>query len=543
MIVVEYNAKFMELSRYAPHIESTESRKARRKKRIGGNVSRGQSSKQQSSGSSSENSSAQQRNVMSQGSSGSNELSTCPTCQKKHRGECRMGTRACYGCGQEGNQGAGTGRKNNQPRQGRAFAFVPLNTLATNSVVSVILPIYGQPAHVLMDSVSFLSGDSMLCDRVYNLCEIRVNDVPMYVDLIPLEMHGFDVILGMDWLSSYRALIDCELKRVVFHSFAHSGLIFEGVGIVPPPYLISSMKTSRFIQKGSQAFLCSVVDTYISPPSLEDIHVVQEFLDVFSNELLGSLVDREIEFFIDLNSGTRPISKAPYRMLPLELKELKVIAYASRQLRPHEKNYSTHDLKLAAVVFALKIWRHYLYGVTCEVFTDHKSLKYLFTQKELNMRQRRWLELIKDYNILIQYHPGKANLVADALSQKSTDNLVCLVTSQTPLSIELERAEIEVVAPGTSMMLTTIITQSTMIEIVKQRQLEDPYLWKVYKEMLVNPKSDFTLQDGALKVQGRLCVPNVPEVKRQVLEEAHNTKFMIHPGGTKMYRDLKEMFW
>ncbi len=96
----------------------------------------------------------------------------------------------------------------------------------------------------------------------------------------------------------------------------------------------------------------------------------------------------------------------------------KVIAYASRQLKPHEKNYPTHDLELAAMVFALKIWRHYLYGASCQVFTDHKSLKYLFTQKELNMRQRRWLELLKDYDMQIQYHPGKANTVADALSRK-----------------------------------------------------------------------------------------------------------------------------
>ena len=123
-------------------------------------------------------------------------------------------------------------------------------------------------------------------------------------------------------------------------------------------------------------------------------------------------------------------------------------------MRPHEKNYLTHDLELAAVVFALKIWRHYLYGVTCEIFTDHKSLKYLFTQKELNMRQRRWLELIKDYDVLIQYHPGKTNVVADALSRKSTANLACIVTSQRPLFIDMERAEIEVVAPGTNMMLT-----------------------------------------------------------------------------------------
>ncbi|XP_073225498.1 uncharacterized protein [Cicer arietinum] len=97
----------------------------------------------------------------------------------------------------------------------------------------------------------------------------------------------------------------------------------------------------------------------------------------------------------------------------------KVVAYASRQLRPHEENYPTHDLELAAVVFALKIWRHYLYGAKFEVFSDHKSLKYLFDQKELNMRQRRWMEFLKDYDFELKYHPGKANVVADALSRKS----------------------------------------------------------------------------------------------------------------------------
>ena len=97
----------------------------------------------------------------------------------------------------------------------------------------------------------------------------------------------------------------------------------------------------------------------------------------------------------------------------------KVVAYASRQLRPHEQNYLTHDLEFAAVVHALKIWRHYLIGNKCEIYTDHKSLKYIFTQPDLNLRQRRWLELVKDYNLEIHYHPGKANVVADALSRKS----------------------------------------------------------------------------------------------------------------------------
>ncbi|GKA43126.1 putative reverse transcriptase domain-containing protein [Tanacetum coccineum] len=96
----------------------------------------------------------------------------------------------------------------------------------------------------------------------------------------------------------------------------------------------------------------------------------------------------------------------------------KVITYASRQLKIHEKNYTTHDLELGAVVFALKIWRHYLYGTKSVIYTDHKSLQHIFNQKELNMRQRRWIELFSDYDCEIRYHPGKASVVADALSRK-----------------------------------------------------------------------------------------------------------------------------
>nr|GFB12656.1 putative reverse transcriptase domain-containing protein [Tanacetum cinerariifolium] len=97
----------------------------------------------------------------------------------------------------------------------------------------------------------------------------------------------------------------------------------------------------------------------------------------------------------------------------------KVIKYASQQLKIHEKNYTTHDLELGAAVFALKIWRHYLYGTKCTVFIDHKNLQHILDQKELNMRQRRWLELLSDYDCEIRYHPGKANVVADALSRKN----------------------------------------------------------------------------------------------------------------------------
>ncbi|GJY07862.1 putative reverse transcriptase domain-containing protein [Tanacetum coccineum] len=110
----------------------------------------------------------------------------------------------------------------------------------------------------------------------------------------------------------------------------------------------------------------------------------------------------------------------------------KVIAYASRQLKIHEKNYRTHDLELGAVVFALKMWRHYLYGTKCVVFVDHKSLQHILDQKELNMRQRRWLELLSDYDCELLYHPGKANVVADALSRKSRPK---------PLRVEARKEE------------------------------------------------------------------------------------------------------
>ena len=108
----------------------------------------------------------------------------------------------------------------------------------------------------------------------------------------------------------------------------------------------------------------------------------------------------------------------------------RVVAYGSCQLNNHEQNYPTHDMELAAVVFALKIWRHYLYGKEFEVYSDHKSLKYIFTQWDLNMRQRRWMEFLEDYDFTLHYHPSKANVVADALSRKSRGALASIASQE-----------------------------------------------------------------------------------------------------------------
>jgi ribonuclease HI len=120
------------------------------------------------------------------------------------------------------------------------------------------------------------------------------------------------------------------------------------------------------------------------------------------------------------------------------MQEGQVVCYASRQLRKHEENYPTHDLELAAVVYALKIWRHYLIRHRCEIYSDHKSLEYIFTQNNLNLWQRRWLELIKDYDLGINYHPGKANVVADALSRKKYYNATFARRMQPELRKEIE---------------------------------------------------------------------------------------------------------
>jgi hypothetical protein len=123
-----------------------------------------------------------------------------------------------------------------------------------------------------------------------------------------------------------------------------------------------------------------------------------------------------------------------------------MVAYALRQLQKHEVNYLTDDLVLAAVVHALKIWRHYLMGKRCGLYTNHKSLKYIFTQSNLNLRQRRWFELIKDYDLGINYHPGKANVVADALSRRSHASQLVVDSMPFKLCEEFDKLNLRIVA-------------------------------------------------------------------------------------------------
>ncbi|KAL0534339.1 hypothetical protein IC582_028629 [Cucumis melo] len=774
----------------------------------------------------------------------------CTTCGKHHLGRCLFGTRTCFKCRQEGhtadrcplrltgnaqNQGAGA------PQQGRVFATNKTEAEKAGTVVTGTLPVLGHYALVLFDSgsshsfissafvlharleieplhhvlsVSTPSGECMLSKEKVKACQIEIAGHVIEVTLIVLDMLDFDVILGMDWLAANHASIDCSRKEVTFNPPSMASFKFKGGGSKSLPQVISAIRASKLLSQGTWGILASVVDTREADVSLSSEPVVRDYPDVFPEELPGLPPHREVEFAIELEPGTVPISRAPYRIAPAELKELKVqlqelldkgfirpsvspwgapvlfvkkkdgsmrlcidyrelnkvtvknryplpriddlfdqlqgatvfskidlrsgyhqlrikdedvpktafrsryghyefivmsfgltnapavfmdlmnrvfrefldtfvivfiddiliyskteaeheehlrmvlqtlrdnklyakfskcefwlkqvsflghvvskagvsvdpakieavtgwtrpstvsevrsflglagyyrrfvenfsriatpltqltrkgapfvwskacedsfqnlkqklvtapvltvpdgsgsfviysdaskkglgcvlmqqgkvVAYASRQLKSHEQNYPTHDLELAAVVFALKIWRHYLYGEKIQIFTDHKSLKYFFTQKELNMRQRRWLELVKDYDCEILYHPGKTNVVADALSRKVSHS-AALITRQAPLHRDLERAEIAMSVGGSYYAVSPVDGQAV----------------------------EFSLSsDGGLLFERRLCVPSDSAVKTELLSEAHSSPFSMHPGSTKMYKDLKRVYW
>ncbi|MGI4568745.1 Ty3/Gypsy family RNase HI domain-containing protein, partial [Klebsiella pneumoniae] len=216
----------------------------------------------------------------------------------------------------------------------------------------------------------------------------------------------------------------------------------------------------------------------------------------------------------------------------------KVVAYGSRQLKVHERNYPTHDLELGAVVFALKCWRHYLYGEKFEVFSDHKSLKYVFTQRDLNMRQRRWMEYLDQYNFDLEYHPGKANVVADALSRKTRCSYALLAMDEWEMLRMLNEFGLQYVESSEQASLFTLEVQPSLITRVIAAQQEDAESAS-YRERIL---SDLGLDrwvmsdDLGLRFQKRLFVPS--SMRDEVLRESHHSRLVVHPGGTKKFHDI-----
>ncbi|GKD04240.1 putative reverse transcriptase domain-containing protein [Tanacetum coccineum] len=356
---------------------------------------------------------------------------------------------------------------------------------------------------------------------------------PFEIDLMPIKLGSFDVVIGMDWLSKYHARIICD-EKVVNILIDSETLIIQVVREFPEVFLenlpglppvrqelsnqLQELADRGFIRPstspwGAPVFFVKKKDgsfrMCIDYQELNKLTVKNRYSLPRIDDLFDQLQGSSVYSKIDLRSGyhqlrvrDEDIPKTAFRtryrhyefqvmpfgltnastvfmdlknrvckpyldkfvivfiddiiysrnkeehtdhlriILELLRKEKlyvkfskclgavlmqreKVIAYASRQLKPHEENYTTHDLELGAVVFALKIWRYYMYGTKCTVFTDHKSLQHILDQKELNMRQRRWLELLANYDCEICYHPGKGNVIANALSRKEQIKAEC----------------------------------------------------------------------------------------------------------------------
>ncbi|GJW40295.1 reverse transcriptase domain-containing protein [Tanacetum coccineum] len=286
-------------------------------------------------------------------------------------------------------------------------------------------------------NVELADGRIIWVNTVLLGCTLNFLNHPFHVDLMPVEMGTYDVIIGMDWLTKYQdvmtVLRDRSPKAFIPDKENFPSLLPGAAPVARAPYRlphqneriggsIQELSDKAFIRPSRSSVLLQNRPKVRLSPSEGSRR--KRFIDGFSK-----IANQKIKKNLPLNKKVKfewgDKQEAAFQLLKQKLCSAPILALPEGSedfiLKNHEKNYTTHDLELGAVVFALKIWRHYLYGTKCTVFTDHKSLQHILNQKELNMRQRRWLELLSDYDCDIRYHPGKANVVADALSRKERE--------------------------------------------------------------------------------------------------------------------------
>ncbi|GJX51059.1 putative reverse transcriptase domain-containing protein [Tanacetum coccineum] len=348
-------------------------------------------------------------------------------------------------------------------------------------------------------------GKLVKIDTIIRGCTLNFLDHPFNIDLMPVELGSFDVIIGMDWLRRYHAVIVCD-EKLVQVPYGNETLTFCGNGSSNGREsrltVISCSKAQEYMAKGCQVFLAHISAKKEEDKSerkqIEDVPIVRDFPEVFPEDLPGLPPARPVEFQIDLIPGAAPIGEQKEEnAVPIDKLEQKFACPNFGLTEGAKTLWCTCDVVTQSLgkVFALKIWRHYLYGTRCTVFTDHKSLQHILDQKELNMRQRRWLELLSDYDCDIRYHPGKANVVADALSRKER--------------IEPLRKPENIVNEDVGGMIRR--------DIPKER---------------LEPRAD-----GTLCLHGRSWIPCYGDLRSVIMHESHKSKYSIHPGSEKMYQD------
>ncbi|GKC12522.1 putative reverse transcriptase domain-containing protein [Tanacetum coccineum] len=547
-------------------------------------------------------------------------------CRLYHEGPCTVKCTTCKKVGHMASQGhyksdcpklknhnRGNKAANNDAR-GRAYALGGGDGNPDSNVVTGTFFLNNHYAYILFDSradrsfvstkfsalidipltaldvsytVELADGRIAESNTIIRGCTLNLLDHPFSTDLMLIELGSFDVIIRMDWLSRYHAVIVYDEKIIsvkktkdksrekrledvsIVQDFSEvypedlPGLpptrqVEFQIDLVPGRGRLNTVFRTRYGHYEFQVMPFGLTNApvvfidlmnRVCKPYLEKFVIV--FIDdilIYSkskeeheehNKLILELLKKEELFIEGFSKIARPMTiltqksvkyewgekeetafqllkqklcSAPILALPegsenfvvycdashkglgaVLMQKEKVITYASCQLKVHEKNYTTHDLELGAVVFALKMWIHYLYRTKCVVFTDHKSLQHILDQKELNMRQRRWLELLSDYDYEIHYHPRKANMVADALSRK-------------------ERTKAR-----------------------KEENYATEYLCYIIKKL--EPRTN-----GTLCLRNRSWIPCFGNLRDLIMHESHKSKYSIHPGLEKMYHDLKKLY-
>ncbi|KAI3825406.1 hypothetical protein L1987_06889 [Smallanthus sonchifolius] len=491
---------------------------------------------------------------------GYNHVGKCTQCERcrkfGHRAQtCRLNAnptekikQGCYECGDLKHYRKDCPKlnnPNNNQARGRAFVMGAGDARQYPNIVTGTFLINNHYASILFDmgaDMSFVSNDfksllgikSSKLNQNYTIelangklikteevildCTLCLKNHTFSIDLLPIDLGSFDVVIGMDWLSKNHAEIVCFEKIVHIPLPNGEVLSVQDLPGLPPPRQVEFR-----IDLVPGAAPVARSPYRLAPSEMQELsNQLQELLDKALP--LTTLTQKEKKYdWSDKQESAFQLLKqklcsAPILSLPEGINNFvvycdashqglgcvlmqrdKVIAYASQQLKVHENNYTTHDLELGAVVFALKIWRHYLYGTRCTIFTDHKSLQHIFDQKELNMRQRRWVELLNDYDCDIKYHPGKANVVADALSRK--ERVKTLRVHALGLTIH-----------------TSLTTQIRMAqqEALKEKNIQNEALRGMIKQLEFKSDDTFYFMD-------RIWVPSNGNLRGLIMDEAHKS--------------------
>nr|GEX79961.1 putative reverse transcriptase domain-containing protein [Tanacetum cinerariifolium] len=380
--------------------------------------------------------------------------------------------------------------------------------------------------------VELADGKIVGVDTIIRGCTLNSLNHPFNIDLMPVELGSFDIIIGMDWLRRYHSVTVCDEKLVRIPS-GNETLLFRGDESNDERESlltnISCSKAQEYMTKGCQIFLAQ------NPPrrrktsrkesNLRTYQSSEIFLKCFLRtcRVMPFRLTNAHSVFMDLmNQVCKPHLD---KFVIVFIDDILIYSKNEKEHEEHLKNYTTHDLELGSVVFAIKIWRHYLYGTKCIVYTDHKSLQHILDQKELNMRQRRWLELLSDYDCDIRYHPRKANVVADALSRKERIEPLWVRALVMSIGLDLPKQILE-----------------AHIKALKPENLENEDVSSMIRKDIPKEKLE-PRADGTLCLNGRSWLPCYGDLRSVIMNESHKSKYSIHPGSEKMYQDMKKLYW